>query len=558
VPCRKIFTDISQLQKAADTFRYLASIIYPKMKVSVILAILLAFSISVKAQDLNFKVKWGKEFKASGRSSLNNIVGHDGTGIYVVRERYRSALAGGNDYTLEHYDNNLLSTKSFDLDIREDGNRCQIDYILYLHSRLFLFYSMAEQKSKKNLLFVREVDKSTLQPKADREKIGEIDYAGKSKRNSGDFFFRVSRDSSKIMVVYSLPYDDDEPEAFGLSVLDENLNSLWKKDISIPYSDKLFDIESFRVDNEGNAYLLGLAYKDKRKSKRRGLPNYNYEVFAFREKGTAMKQYHIQLEDRFLSDMQIEILDNRNLVCAGFYSEKGTFSVRGTYFLVVDAATTEIKTKSFKEFGMDFITQNMSEREARKAARREEKGEEMELYEYDLDKLLLGKDGSAMLVGEQYFVRSVTSTSMINGMMSTRTTYHYYYNDIITVKVNSSGQIQWAQKVPKSQHTINDGGFYSSYTMAIVKGKICFLFNDSPKNLEEEVKGRPANYNARKSVVVMVSLDQNGNSTKQPIFNAVDAEVIMRPKVCEQIANKEIILFGQRKKNQQFARLMFE
>jgi len=524
----------------------------------IILVVTLSFLEQSFAQNLNFKIKWGKEFKASGRSSLNDIVGHDAKGIYVVKERYRSALAGGTDYTLEHFDNNFSPAQSFDLDMEEEGNDCQVDYILHLKNKIFLFYSVADRKSKLNTLFVKEVDKTTLQPKKEKKKIGEINYEGKSKHNTGRFFFRISRDSSKVMVVYSLPYEEDDPEAFGFNVLDDQLNSIWQKDISIPYSDKLFDIESFRVDNQGNAYLLGLVYKEKRKSKRKGLPNYSYEVFAFRDKGTAMKQYPIHLEDRFLSDMQIEILDNRNLVCAGFYSEKGTLSIRGTYFLVVDASTKEIKTKSFKEFDIDFITQNMSEREAEKVTRKEEKGEEVEMYEYDLDKLLVGKDGSAMLIGEQYFMRSVTSTTMINGMMSTRTTYHYYYNDIITVKINPSGQIQWAQKIPKSQHTINDGGFYSSYTMAIVNGKVCFLFNDSPKNLEEETKGRPANYNAKKSVVVIVSLDQNGNLTKQPIFNAVDAEVIMRPKVCEQISNKEIILFGQRKKNQQFARLTFE
>lgn len=521
--------------------------------------VFLCFLIShLQAQNLDFKVKWGKEFKAPSRSSLNDIIGHDASGIYVVKERFRSGFSGSNDYTLEHYDNNFSPTKSFDLDIEEEGSQAHVDYLLHLNSKIFMFYSIADQKSKLNTLFVREIDKSTLQPKPEKKKIGEIDYKGKSKRNSGRFYFRVSRDSSKVMVVYSLPYEEDEPEAFGFNVLDDNLNSIWQKDISIPYLDKLFDIESFRVDNEGNAYLLGLVYKDKRKSKRNGQPNYNYEIFAYRDKGTTAKQYSVRLEDRFLSDMQIEILDNHNIICAGFYSAKGTFSIRGTYFLVVDAGTKEIKTKSFKEFDINFITQNMTEREAKKAARQEEKGGEIELYEYDLDKLLVGKDGSAILIGEQYFMRTVNSSTMINGMMSTRTTYHYYYNDIITVKIDPSGQIQWAQKIPKAQHTVNDGGFYSSYTMAIVKGKICFLFNDSPKNLEADTKGRPANYNANKSVVVIVSLDQNGNQTKQPIFNAVDAEVIMRPKVCEQITNKEVILFGQRKKNQQFARMVFE
>src|SRR5204862_3423318 len=135
------------------------------------------------------------------------------------------------------------------------------------------------------------------------------------------------------------------------------------------------------------------------KSKRRGKPNYNYEVFAWLQQGEQMKQYPIALEDRFLTDMQIEIVDNRNLVCAGFYSAKGTFSIKGTYFLTVDLASKEIKTKSFKEFGLDFIIQNMSDKEASRAVKRTERGDEVELYEYDLDKLLVGRDGSAILIG---------------------------------------------------------------------------------------------------------------------------------------------------------------
>jgi len=521
------------------------------MKYTFVFLLSLICSMNVFAQ--NFNVKLGEEFSAPRKSSLSDIVGYDAKGIYVIKERYRSALSGGNDYTLEHFDTNFAPVNSFDLDIEEDGKHCEVEYLLHLKNKLYLFYSIADQKNKKNNLFVKEVDKSSLKPKEEKRKIGEIDYSGKSKRNNGDFMFRISRDSSKVLVVYSLPYDEDEPEAFGFNVLDNKLNSLWQKNVTLPYKDELFDIESYRVDNEGNAYILGLIYKDKRKSKRRGQPNYSYEVIAYREKGNAMKQYPIALEDRFLSDMQIEILDNRNLVCAGFYSEKGTFSIRGTYFLVVDPVTKAIKTKSFKEFGIDFITQNMSERQAKKTAKREEKGEEVEMYEYDLDKLLVGKDGSAILVGEQYYVRVVT-VSQGRGM--TTQVYHYYYNDIITVKIDPKGQIEWAQKIPKLQHTVNDGGFYSSYTMAIAKGTINFIFNDNPKNLESD-RTKLANYNTKESVVVMVSLDQKGNMSRQPIFNAVDSEVIMRPKVCEQISNQEVILFGQRKKNQQFARLTF-
>jgi hypothetical protein len=509
---------------------------------------------TASAQELNFSLKWGKEFEASRRSTLNDIVGHDATGIYAVKLRTGFSNL---DYTLEHYNTDFSPTKSFDLDIETGKEKAHVNNIIYLKGKLFMFYATPDRKTKKNRLSLQEIDKGTLQPKGEIKKVGEIDYAGKKKYNDGNFYYKISRDSSKILIVYSLPYEEDTPQKFGFHVLSNQMNTLWQKDIVLPYLDELFDIQNFRVDNEGNAYLLGKVFKEKRKEKRRGLPNYSYEVIACRDAGNSVQQYPISIDDRFLTDMQIEIQDAQTIICAGFYSEKGTVSIRGTYFLKVDAATKTIKAKNFKEFDIGFITQNMKAREAKKAARKEKKGQEVELFEYDLDKLLVGKDGSAILIAEQYFVRSVVMYRMINGRTDSYTVNHYYYNDIIAVKMDPSGEIAWAKKIPKTQHTREDGGFYSSYALAIVKGNLCFIFNDNPDNLELDDDEKADNYRPSKSIVVVASLDQKGNLTKKPIFNSQDVEVITVPKVCEQISNTEVVLFGQRKKTQQFGRLSF-
>lgn len=506
------------------------------------------------AQELNFSLKWGKEFEASRRSTLNDIVGHDATGIYAVKLRTGFSNL---DYTLEHYNTDFSPSKSFDLDIETGKEKAHVNNIIYLKGKLYMFYATPDRKTKKNRLSLQEIDKSTLRPMGEVKKIGEIDYAGKKRYNDGNFYYKIARDSSKILIVYSLPYEEDTPQKFGFHVLSNQMNTLWQKDITLPYPDELFDIINFRVDNEGNAYLLGKVFKEKRKEKRRGLPNYSYEVIACRDAGSSVQQYPISIEDRFLTDMQIEIQDAQTIICAGFYSEKGTVSIRGTYFLKVDAATKTIKAKNFKEFDIGFITQNMKAREAKKAARKEKKGEEAELFEYDLDKLLVGKDGSAILIAEQYFVRAVTMSRMINGRQDFYTVNHYYYNDIVAVKMDPSGDIAWAKKIPKTQHTREDGGFYSSYALAIVKGNLCFIFNDNPNNLDLEDDEKADNYKVTKSIVVVASLDPKGNLTKKPIFNAKDVEVITVPKVCEQISNTEVVLFGQRKKTQQFGRLSF-
>ena len=154
-------------------------------------------------------------------------------------------------------------------------------------------------------------------------------------------------------------------------------------------------------------------------------------------------------------------------------------------------------------------------------------------------------------------MKAFTNTTNINGTMTTSTTYHFYYNDIIAVKINAEGQIAWAEKVAKTQHTINDGGFYSSYTLAIVHGKICFIFNDHPKNITYKGSGRPVNFNGVESVAMMASLNQKGEQERQPLLKN-NRDIVVRPKVSRQISNLQVILFGQRKKNQQFARVIFE
>jgi hypothetical protein len=507
-------------------------------------------------QTLKPQVQWGKEFNAPRRSSLNDIVGFDNSGIYTIKERFGFSAVR---YTLEHYNKDFIPTKSFDLDLEENGSECFFEQVLHLKGKLYLFSSFPNSRTKKKILSVQQIDKKTLRPEEKKLSLAEIDFKGEMRSNSGQFDIKVSRDSSKVLVAYKLPYDKNEPEVFGFHVFTNQFQELWSKQVTVPYENELFDIENIKVDNDGDTYVLALIYNDRRKSKRRGAPNYKYQVYAWSDRGNTMKEYAVSLEEKFLTDMQMEILNNKNLVCAGFYSKRGTYSINGTFFLTIDSKSKEITTKSLKEFGVDFITANMREGEAERTKRKRERGEDVELYEYDLDKLIVGKDGGAMLIGEQYFIKVETQTRRVNGFMQSYSTTHYYYNDIIAVKINPKGQIEWAEKIAKRQHTAEDQGFFSSYVMGIVKGNFCFIFNDNPRNVGYNgAGGRLYNYGGGKeSAIVLVTLDQNGKQTRQPLITTGDVGVITRPKVCEQITNTDIILFGQRRKTQQFARVTF-
>jgi len=84
---------------------------------------------------------------------------------------------------------------------------------------------------------------------------------------------------------------------------------------------------------------------------------------------------------------------------------------------------------------------------------------------------------------------AITTTSTdANGGTRTTTVYYYYYNDIIVININPGGETEWTKKIAKRQPSSNDGGFFSSYSLSIVKDKMYFVFNDSPKNLITSVK----------------------------------------------------------------------
>ncbi len=531
------------------------------------------------AQEKSDKVEisWGDEFKTSRRATLSHLIGHDETGIYALKTKRNILGLVKKTVYLEHFDNEMNRTTAVELELEENGKEKDYEFIVQMNNDLHVFSSYKNQKLKKNFLFVQPLDKNTLQPSGPSEKVAEISYRSYGKYNSGNYAYRMSRDSSKVLVYYNLPYKRGENEKFGFHVYNNNMELLWEKDVELPYKDGLYRVDGFNIDNSGNVHLLGMVFDNNRalrrsgrsghnadvvtfRSKRKGKPNYHYEINSYRDLGESETKYPIEIKGKFLSDMQITINEDSDIICGGFFSKVGTFSIKGAYFLKIDSETKEIVSESFKNFGIDFITSTMRKGKKKRTKKKAAKGKNVELYEYDLDEIVLKDDGGAILIGEQYYIRVVTTTtSNANGGTSTTTTYHYYYNDIIAINMSSDGQIEWAKKIAKRQHTTNDGGFYSSYSLSVKDDKMYFIFNDNVKNMDYKGDGKIANFTkSKKALAVLVTLDNNGNQEKEALFTAKEAGILCRPKVCEQISNDEVILFGQRKKKQRFSKMKFK
>lgn len=526
-----------------------------KLLITINLFLFLSIIAFGQTKSKRVDILWGPEQKESKRSTLSDFIGNDANGIYLLSKRGTGLYGLNFVYSIEHFDDKMIKTKSVELELKEQKER-EFEFIVYLNNNIYVFSSFINQKIKNNYLFVQSINKETLQPNNDLKMIAEIDYSGHSKYNSGKFNYKVSSDSSKFLIYYELPYDKNENECFGFHVFDVSLNKLWEKQIVLPYKDGLFEVEDFKVDNNGNVHLLGLIFQDKRKEKRNGEPNYKYQILSYYNNGNDLEEYYIQIEDKFLTDMKIAINnDDNTIICAGFYSSKGTYSIEGSYFLKIDSQTKEIISKEFQKFGIDFITQNMTERGEKKTKKKVEKGKNIEMFQYDLDNIILKDDGGAILIGEQYYITSHTHSTSNSSYI----TYYYHYNDIVLINISPEGKIQWTEKIPKRQVTRDDGGFYSSYAVSVVKDKLYFVFNDNPKNLFYKGKGKLYNFNkSKESLVVLVTVESDGTQIKEALFSAKDTKILTRPAVCEQISDNEMIIFGQKRKKHRFAKITFK
>jgi hypothetical protein len=524
-------------------------------------AVVLLLSIAGQAQTKTTKVDltWGEEQSTSRRVVMDDIIGSDEEGIYIIKRTPR----GETPILIESYGNDMLLKKSVAVPLGEKRESRVYQYATQIDGELILFSTLLDNRSKVNMLFAQTIHKKTLNLSSKLTKIGAIEYDGRSKRNSGSFTYTISNDEKRILIYYNLPQERDENEKFSYHILDKDLNLLWEKKITLPYENELFSVVDYDIQENGDLYLLSKIFKDKAKAIRKGKPNYQYQIIAYTDQGENKIEYPVNLEDKFLIDMKIAIHLDGDIICGGFYSDNGTTTISGSYFLKIDESTKSIVSKSFKEFELDFITQNMTDKDKRRTQKRKAKGKEVDLFQYGLEDIVLKEDGGAILIGEQYFVRVVTTT---DGQGNVSTSYHYFYNDILVLNINADGEIEWAEKIAKRQHTVNDGGYFSSYALAITGDKINFIFNDNAKNLASskmtrgKAKGVVYEFtkNNRTSVAVLVQIDGDGRQVKEALFNAKDSKLLIRPKVAEQVSDYDMVIYGQKRKTERFGKITFK
>lgn len=509
-------------------------------------ASILFLLLDAQSGNEKFNLTKGPEYEGK-KSIVVGIVGNTSNGVIITRYQKK-------DLFLELLDDKAAISKSVSLaDLKHD--RLDKNYVgaFILGEKLFLRFSAYDKKKKmafgiideydaKNLIFVSNASIESVNVEGMKRSYWYGSGISRASSEMSEMGFHTSN-KGNFVLDYSSTFVKDKTafENIHVKIYNNSMQPLWEKEFEIPYSNDLFQIVSLIVDDEGNAHLLGKEFFDRSKSTRRGNINFKYHVISFMNTGTKVKDNTLEVSGHFITDAAIGITTDEYLVSSGFYGSSGTYSIDGSFSIKIDIDTQKVISTNKKEFEKEFIQMGMSEREKKLSDKKENKGRDLEMPDFDLNHLLLMPDGGWILLAEQFYITQRTYTSVgPNGTMSTRTITYYNYDDIIAVKMNPAGEIEWNAKV--SKHQSSQGGTSTlSYAWTNCNNAIYLAYNSIPFS--------------RDNIVYTSVIAPDGTITKETVMSDSSDELSLHPAYSARTKNCQLLLYSAKRNDYQFSYL---
>ncbi len=507
-----------------------------------------------------YTLTMGPEYEDKLLALPPDIFGFDETGYYTFQAKaapygpvvgYVPAKFGTLRFSLKKYGPDLSLVKTNEVDFGDNLEGFEPLAAIKNKTNFYFFYSWKDTRNHSQILAYRTIDPYSLEVRADEKIVVEVSFDGFPKQDIATFEIIRSRDSSKLMVHYQLPNKPKDPERFGAHLFTGEMIPLWNKQFELPYMEKLFNLNAFRVDDKGNCYLLGKLYFDRRKENDWDEPNYIFKILELNPSLDRPNETSINLPGKFLVDIHLEILGNGDLVCSGAYAQDRADLVKGVYYATLDGASKVVIKESSQELTLDMFEpdKGMNKPYGKEA-----------FYRYDFKDLVLREDGGAVLIGEEKYTRTYK-----NPKDHYSTTYYYFYcNDILVINIGPDGAIQSTNRVNKRQLQ-NDSDILLSYGLAVTPSHLEFIFNDRIENLNISPGDKPTLYfpsllglGQRKMVMSCASMDINGNQTRQSLFSLKETGLYAIPTAMKQVSPKDILMVLTSGKNRRLVKITFD
>ena len=457
------------------------------------------------------RIIWEQNIKSKALSDgLQIPLYEDASGIYYCKYGFQPV---GLSYNIMHYSHAMKLITEEPVVVKNGRKYQKIEALEYINNKLYLFSSFKDKKLKRTSFYIQTIDKKTLKPNNDVKVIKEIPHIKGKVFNTTNLFVGQSIDKTQFYVVCSANYNNriysmKSRQKLGVFLIyDNNLNLLYETQ-PFKSSDNI-SLKSIILDSQKGLFLL----VNRNQNTPEKLEIWNYQP------NKSLKKAALNTDELYLSSLRLLKNKQQKLICTGLYAEKDADSWNGRYhqgsiFLQINPDNLEVEIKQFQNF-VDQFPWLQPDKTTEKKPKNESK--EIGLHKIQLYDVILKKDGGIFLVGEH------RSTQYIGTDLSKQI---YTHGNIVIINLSAKGKLLQGKTIYKKQQSSapnSDRVFSYIRVHNPETDQLHFIFNDNPKNLKRK-EGKPTTenplyeytgYNATKSDIVLVTLNDDGTQQKQ-------------------------------------------
>lgn len=453
---------------------------------------------------------WGK--KEGQSSHLLKILPFHGKDFFALR--YKSGMIGG--YYLSRQDD-LQETRSVRVSLSANKNVATFNnaYMIEEHPVVFLTNTrndLLEVYAKKYSFLLEENEEADL--------LHSFELEPKYKDNPVSIIQSKNKAYFAVLIVPN-PKKDAATQ-FHYAIFDSTFQKQNTGTIELAGSSKQLDLVSSSLSNNGTLVVLAKTIRENSNRQFNDAKWIDDQIHVY-QVGKENEQNHYQSEvfvDDELNSSTILFTENQSVLILSLMRKSTEIGIKQ---IELASNSDSIIKEQFIPFADGQLTINN---------RINEQNIQNSFINFTLTDAFYLKDGAVVGVLEQYHIETSFYSDSWGGFSSVN---KYYYNDILTFKINDNGGLDWVERILKSQLSSTDENIYSSYTAYIDSNELVVLFNDNLKNYNESgtFEGNQIHYSSlskRNHVVAIANIDlYSGILKRNTLFKRKKTKTVLIP-----------------------------
>jgi hypothetical protein len=505
---------------------------------------ILPLVIFLQASGQIFDVRSSDVEKAGPRELHDRIIGYNSASFDILRYKFSpfgeaslfndhfDITTGLKKYSIEIYKKDLYKNNSI-------KHKTEFEDAFVVDSSLIVLFSTYNTDKLENELYaVQYIDGFLI---GDPNLVMSIKTPNRYEKGGFIVEYDPEKKSFAIMSIESDAKADQQ--VMHIACYDQNLNSIWKQNLDMPYKENKYELEQIEVDDQNRIFMLFKVILNKDQQKQKGLPPADYYFSLFQLSESQEDDYLetiLNIEDKNVYNMWLDVKEKTDKIFLSgmYFNKKGELNPKGVYFTEFEKDSIKPTSIKIQSIGDDFVPDFETESPFTEIASDSEPG-------IRLIDMVKAPDNGYYLLGEYILINETCMPDYRSSLMSCN--YNYYYNDIFIFKFDSTGSLLRKIRIPKKQFTRNDGAVHSSFAYGILKDKLVLLYNDHPKNLKPK---NPAHLTfmtePKKSNLAAVTIDEKGLVDKEFLINNDKKKTWCKPIIFFNNQGKSIIMMAEK------------